>query len=146
MDVCAPGGDKGGLRYEEEDPRGEGGAVDVNDQAGQRRAKNPGQEIAARETDKDGDKHEQRHDGKEIVVVTATRRAGNGADGLVRLSGDCDQDASVRTWTGEGCASTWELQALYTELVWSALAEGGDLGEVADLQIGHFISWLEQGP
>ena len=125
MDVCAPGGDKGGLRYEEEDPRGEGGAVDVNDQAGQRRAKYAGQEIAARETDKDGGKHEQGHDRKEIVIATAAGRDRDGTDGLVRLSGDCDQDASVRTWTGAGCASTWELHALYTELVCSALADGG---------------------
>jgi len=97
--------------------------VNVNGHAGQWRAKNTGEKIAGRKADKDGEEHEQRHAGKEVVVVAAARRTGNGADRLVRLSGDCDQDASVRTWTGEECAPTWELQALYTELVWGALAD-----------------------
>ncbi len=106
MDVGAAGGDEGGLRYEEEDPGGEGGAVNVDDQAGQCRAENTGEKIAAREADKDGDEHEKRHDRKEVVVVTAARRAGDWADGLLRLNGECGQDASVRTWTGEECTST----------------------------------------
>ena len=123
MDVGAAGGDERGLRNKEEDPRGEGGAVNMNNQTWQRRAKNAGQEIAARKADKDGDEHEQRHGGEEIVVVTAAGRAGDWADGLLRLSGNCGQDASVRTWTDVKCASTWELQALYTELVWGAPEE-----------------------
>ncbi len=80
--------------------------MDVNDRAGQRRAKNAGEKIAARESDKDGDEHEKRHEGKEVVVVTAAGRAGDWADGLLRLNGECGQDASVRTWTGEECTST----------------------------------------
>ena len=115
VDVRAAGGDERGLRYEEENPGGEGGAVDVNDWAGQRRAENAGEKIATRESDEDGDEHKQRHDGEEVMVVTAARRAGDWADELLRLNGECGQDASVRTWTGVKCASTWELQALYTE-------------------------------
>ena len=129
MDVCAAGGDKGGLRYEEEDPRGEGGAVDVNDQAGQRRAENAGEKIATRESDKDADEHEEGHDGKEVVVVAAARWGLNGADGLLRLSDECGQDASVWTWTGEECASTWKVKALYTELVWSAQEDSVRAGQ-----------------
>jgi len=106
VDVGASGSDEGGLRYEEKNPRGECGAVNVNDQAGQGRAKHTGEKITWRKADKNSEEHEQRHGGKEIVVVSAARRAGCGADRLVRLSGDCGQDASVRTWTGKGCAST----------------------------------------
>jgi len=138
MDVCAAGGDKGGLRDEEEDPRREGGAVDVNDQAWQRRAKNAGQEIAAREADKDRDEHEKRHDRKEVVVVTAAGQAGYGANRLVRLGYECCQDASVRTWTGEECASTWEVHALYPESVWGALADKGNRNVEADLKTGLY--------
>jgi len=115
MDVCVAGGDEGGLRDEEENPGGEGGAMNVNGDAGQGRAENAGEKIAMREADEDGDEHEEGHDGKEVVVVTAAGRAGDWADGLLRLSDECGQDASVKAWTGEECASTWELQALYTE-------------------------------
>src|SRR5258708_39345637 len=97
MDVCAASGDEGGLRYEEHDARGEGGAMDVNDRAGQWRAENTGEKIAAREADKDRDEHEKGDGGEEVMVVAATRRAGDWADGLLRVSRYWDQDAFVRT-------------------------------------------------
>jgi len=65
------------LRYEEQDPRGEGGAMDVNDRAGQWRAENTGEKIAAREADKDRDEHEKGDGREEVMVVAATRRAGD---------------------------------------------------------------------
>jgi len=106
VDVGAAGGDEGGLCYEKENPSGEGSAVDVNDRAGQRRAENAGEKIAASESDKYGDEHEERHDGKEVVVVTSAGQPRYGADRLLRFSYKCCQDASVRTWAGEECAST----------------------------------------
>jgi hypothetical protein len=38
--------------------------------------------------------------------------------------------------------NAWELRSLYTEMMWSALASGGECNGVVDLKIGHYIAWL----
>jgi len=96
VNVGAAGGNERGLGYEEKDPGCESGAVDVNDRAGQRGTENPCEKIAARETDEDGDQHEQRATGEEVVVVTAAGQADWRAHTCDRLRGNCCQEASEK--------------------------------------------------
>lgn len=72
MDVDASRGDQRSLRNEQEDPAGEGGSMEVNDETGKRGAEDSGEIVSAREAGKDRGEQEQGHGGEKDVVVTAS--------------------------------------------------------------------------
>ena len=88
MDVDASGEDQGSLRDEQEDPAGEGGPVQVNDEAGQWSEEDSGEIVGAREAEEDGGENEQGHRGEEEMIETTS---GKGSGLLRRLHGaHCD--------------------------------------------------------
>ncbi len=97
MNVRVVGSHEGGLRDEQKNPAGEGGAVNVNDESGKRRAKNSREVIGASEAEKNRDEHEDRHAREKQVLVmeigNASRRLGRarraGRDGCHFFS-NCD--------------------------------------------------------
>ncbi len=64
VDVRASSGDETGLGDEQEDPAGECGAVDVNDEAGKWSMENAGQVVAVGKADKHREEHQDCHGGE----------------------------------------------------------------------------------
>lgn len=84
MDVHATGGDQGSLSDEQEDPAGEGGSVQVNDETGQRGAEDSGEIVGASKAQEDGGEQQQGHRReKEMVEAAAGHESGllRGLDG-----------------------------------------------------------------
>ncbi len=89
MNIQAAGGDEGSLRDQQQDPAGEGGSMQVDDETGQRSAEHSGEIISACKAQEDGGQHQQRHRGEKEVVETTAWHGRCGPYGNFRTYRDC---------------------------------------------------------
>src|SRR5579859_1075058 len=72
------GGDERSLRHKQENPAGERGSVNMDDEAGQGGMENSGEIVGSGESQEDGGQHEYGHHGEKEMVKTPTGQAPHG--------------------------------------------------------------------